>query len=62
LKEVRMGTAVNRSIPPQPLINMVNPMVRRILRSPLHSVLDRALLVLHVVGRKSGHLYDIVVG
>jgi hypothetical protein len=57
-----MGTAVNRSIPPQPLINMVNPMVRRTLRSPLHLVLDRALLVLHVVGRKSGHLYDMVVG
>ena len=62
LKEVRIGTAVSRSIPPQPLINMVNPMVRRILRSPLHSVLDRALLVLHVVGRNSGHLYDMVVG
>jgi hypothetical protein len=41
---------------------MVNPMVRRVPWSPLHSVLDRALLVLHVVGRKSGHLYDMVVG
>jgi hypothetical protein len=57
-----MDTAVSRSIPPQPLINMVNPVVRRILRSPPHSVLDRALLVPHVVGRKTGHLYDIVVG
>jgi hypothetical protein len=62
LNEVRMDTAVSRSIPPQPLINMVNPVVRRILRSPLHSVLDRALLVLHVVGSKSGHLYDMVIG
>jgi hypothetical protein len=50
LKEVGMGTAVSRSILPQPLINMVNPVVR-----PLHSVLDRALLVLHVVGRKTSH-------
>ncbi len=41
LKQVGMGTAVSFSVPPQPLINMVNPLVRRILRSPLHSVLDR---------------------
>jgi hypothetical protein len=37
-----MGTAVSRSIPPQPLISVVavNPVVPQILRPPLHSVSD----------------------
>ena len=57
-----MSTAVGRSIPSQRLVNVVNPGVRALLRSPLHSVVDQALLMLHVVGRKTGRCYDIPVG
>ncbi len=56
-----MTTAVGRSIPPQRLINLVNPVVRALLRSPLHNMLDGALLVLHIIGRKTGRRYNIPV-
>lgn len=56
-----MTTAVGRSVPPQRLINLVNPLVRAVLQSPLHRTLDSALLVLHIAGRKTGRRYDIPV-
>ena len=55
-------TAVGRSIPPQRLINVVNPLVRSVLQSPLHKAMDSAVLVLHITGRKSGRGYNIPVG
>jgi F420H(2)-dependent quinone reductase len=57
-----MSTNVTRKVPPQRLINLINPVVRGILVSPLHPILDKALLVLHVVGRRSGRQYRIPVG
>ena len=54
-----MTTVVGRSIPPQRLINLVNPLVRAVLQSPLHGTLDSALLLLHITGRKTGRRYDI---
>jgi hypothetical protein len=56
-----MSTLVTRNVPPQRLITMINPVVRGILGSPLHPMLDKALLVLHVVGRQSGRVYRIPV-
>jgi hypothetical protein len=56
-----MSTVITRNVPPQRLINMINPVVRGVLVSPLHPMLDRALLVLHVVGRRSGRVYRIPV-
>jgi hypothetical protein len=56
-----MTTAIGRSIPPQRLINLVNPIVRAVLQSPLHRMLDGALLVLHITGRKTGRRYTIPV-
>jgi hypothetical protein len=56
-----MTTAVGRSIPPQRLINLMNPLVRSVLQSPLHGELDGTLLVLHLTGRKSGRRFDIPV-
>lgn len=53
---------ISRSLPPQALIDLANPAVRALLRSPVHAALDSALLVLHIVGRKSGRQYDIPVG
>ena len=56
-----MTSTVKRSVPPATLIKMSNPLVRGLLGSPLHGVLDESFLVLHVTGRKSGHRYDIPV-
>lgn len=57
-----MTATISRSIPPQRLINLVNPLVRALLQSPLHGPLDSALLVLHITGRRTGRHYDLPVG
>ena len=57
-----MTSIVKRSVPPPTLVKMSNPLVRMLLGSPLHRVLDDSFLVLHLTGRKSGHRYDIPVG
>jgi hypothetical protein len=56
-----MTAAIGRNIPPQRLITMVNPIVRAVLQSPLHRLLDGALLILHIAGRKTGRRYSIPV-
>jgi hypothetical protein len=57
-----MTRVITHDVPPQRLVHAVNPLVRFALRSPLHVVLDPALLTLHVTGRRSGRCYDIPVG
>ena len=42
-----MSATLTRRIPPQRLLDLVNPLVRAVLRSPLHAALDHALLILH---------------
>jgi F420H(2)-dependent quinone reductase len=61
---VMTGTlsTVSRKIPPQRLITLVNPLVRGLLASPLHSAVDSALITLHVTGRRTGRRYAIPVG
>jgi hypothetical protein len=59
---VMAGTTVTRRIPPQRLVGLVNPLVRRLLASPLHGAVDSALLTLHLTGRRTGHRYDLPVG
>ena len=54
-------TTISRHLPPQALITFGNPAVRALLESPLHGALDGSLLVLHVVGRRTGRHYDIPV-
>ena len=49
-----MTSTVKRSVPPPTLVKMGNPLVRLLLGSPLHGVLDDSLLVLHLTGRKTG--------
>jgi hypothetical protein len=55
-------TTIDRVVPPQRLITAVNPLVRWALRSPLHRWLDGSVLILHVLGRRTGRRYDIPVG
>ena len=56
-----MTSAVKRSVPPPTLVKLGNPLVRMLLGSPLHGVLDDSFLVLHLTGRKTGRQYDIPV-
>jgi F420H(2)-dependent quinone reductase len=57
-----MTSTVKRSVPPPTLIKMSSPVVRMLLSSPLHRVLDDSFLVLHLTGRKTGRRYHIPVG
>src|SRR5215469_17584388 len=57
-----MSGTVKRSVPPAALVKMGNPLVRVLLGSPLHGILDDSFLVLHVTGRKTGRRYSIPVG
>jgi hypothetical protein len=57
-----MTAVVTRSTPPQRLVTAMNPVVRAVLRSPLHGAVDRGLIMLHVAGRRTGRRYDIPVG
>ena len=57
-----MTSTVKRSVPPPTLVKMGNPLVRLLLGSPLHGMLDDSYLVLHLSGRKTGRRYDIPVG
>ena len=44
------------------LMTRLNPLVAWVLRSPLHPMLDRVLLMLRVTGRRTGRQYRIPVG
>mgnify|MGYP000005730113 CR=1 FL=1 len=57
-----MTAAVTREHPPAALMRVVNPVVRAVLRSPLHRAADGAVLVLHLTGRRTGRRYDIPLG
>jgi hypothetical protein len=57
-----MTSTVKRSVPPPTLVKMGNPLVRVLLGSPLHGMLDDSFLVLHLTGRKTGRHYHIPVG
>jgi len=48
--------------PPKALARVVNPTVKALLRSPLHRAFSRHLMLLAFRGRKSGKMYEVVVG
>ena len=54
--------AVERVIPPKAMISIANPLFGRLLRSPLHGLVDEHLMLLHFRGKKSGREYAVVVG
>lgn len=53
--------AVTLSHPPAALLRMVNPVIGRLLRTPLAGSLRRQMMVINVTGRKSGRRYSIPV-
>jgi hypothetical protein len=57
-----MTSVITRNAPPAALVRAINPVARLLLRSPLHGLIDSAVLLLHVTGRKTGRRYDIPVG
>lgn len=57
-----MSTVVRRAAPPsRVLFKLVNPVMRAVLRSPLHSPVSGSLLLLYFKGHKSGRRFEIPV-
>lgn len=53
--------AVSASHPSDTFLRMVNPVIGRLLRTPLAGPLRSRMMVLNVVGRKTGRRYSIPV-
>jgi len=53
---------VEGTLPPAMVLTIMNPIVKALMRSPLHGALDKGLLLLHVRGRTSGRVYVVPVG
>ena len=53
---------VEERIPPALLLRIGNPIVRGVLRSPLHRLLSGHVVLLTVTGRRSGRTYTVPVG
>jgi deazaflavin-dependent oxidoreductase (nitroreductase family) len=47
---------------PRALLRIANPCVKAILRSPLHPLLSKRVMVLTVTGRRSARTYSLPVG
>jgi deazaflavin-dependent oxidoreductase (nitroreductase family) len=54
--------AVQDAPPPKNVLRFVNPVLRALLRSPLHRLLDKNLMLLTVTGRRTGRTYSLPVG
>jgi hypothetical protein len=48
--------------PPKLAIRFLNPVMRLLLRSPLHRLASRQFILLILTGRKSGRTYTVPVG
>ncbi len=48
--------------PPRQVVRLINPLLKALLRSPLHRLLDKNLMLLTVTGRKTGRAYTVPVG
>jgi hypothetical protein len=54
--------AVEDGRPPRLVLAVVNPVIRTLLRSPLHRLLSKQLMLLSVTGRRTGRTYTVPVG
>ena len=59
--DTRRPAVVDRLLP-LAVVSALNPLLRAVLRSPLHHAASKHLMILHVTGRKSGRIYDVPVG
>jgi len=48
--------------PPEKLAEIVNPIMKALLQSPLHRLVSRHLMLLTFKGHKTGRAYTVVVG
>lgn len=48
--------------PPKLVVRFLNPVMRLLLRSPLHRLASRQFMLLILTGRKSGRTYTVPVG
>jgi deazaflavin-dependent oxidoreductase (nitroreductase family) len=48
--------------PPKNVVRFVNPVLAALLRSPLHRLVSKNLMLLTVTGRKTGRTYALPVG
>jgi hypothetical protein len=55
------GTPAVRGGEPPAAVKVTNPVFATLLRSPLHGAVDKAFVLLHLTGRKTGRRYSIVV-
>ena len=53
---------VENAQPPKGVIRYVNPVVKALLRSPLHGLVSKKLMLLTVTGRRTGRTYTMPVG
>jgi hypothetical protein len=56
------GDEAAKPLAPLWLFRALNPLIRALLRSPLHSLLSEMLMLLSYTGRKSGRAYTIPIG
>lgn len=57
-----LRTVRSRSLPPRAMMAIANIFVGALLRSPLHRVVSKTLLLLTYTGRESGKQYRLPVG
>jgi deazaflavin-dependent oxidoreductase (nitroreductase family) len=53
---------VENAQPPKNVLRFVNPIMKALLRSPLHRLLSKKLMLLTVTGRRTGRTYTLPVG
>ena len=54
--------AVERVRPPEAVIRVANPIMRWLLGSPLHGLVDKHSMLLRFRGRRTGRAYEVAVG
>ena len=54
--------AVQDAPPPKLVLRFVSPLIKAVLRSPMHRLLSKKLMLLTVTGRRTGRTYTVPVG
>ncbi len=53
---------IERTHPPDALVRVINPVMRRVLTSPAHGLVSAELMLLRYEGRRSGRRFELPVG